>query len=221
MEDIIKVGIADDHSLVRKGIVELINAFDGMEVIVEGDDGQDLIEQLKDKTPDLVLLDIEMPRMDGYDTAKWIREHYPDIKMLGLSQHNTDHFVSHFVDMGGVGYLLKDVSAEDLEEAIRSTLKNGYCINDNVSLKMLSGFSKRYRYKPGYGKSILTEAEKEILMQMCKGKRSNDIAKDLKKSTRTIENHRSNMMEKMGVQNSVQLIVEAFKREVIVLEELH
>jgi DNA-binding NarL/FixJ family response regulator len=221
MADLIKVGIADDHSLVRQGIVELINAFEGMEVTVEGEDGKDLIEKMKGDVPNVILLDIEMPRMDGYDTAAWIKKHYPKVFILGLSQHNTDHYIAHFIEQGGVGYLLKNVSADDLEDSIRRTVKQGYCINNNVSFKMLTGFTKRYKYKPGFKKSVFTEAEKEILLQICKGKSSIDIAKEMSKSARTVENHRSNMIEKLGVQNSIQLVVEALKQEVIVLEELH
>lgn len=217
----ISVGIAEDHHLVRSGIVELINGFGGIKIKVEGDNGRDFINKLdKDHPLDVVLLDLEMPEMDGYETAEYLQEHFPKTKLLGLSQHDSDRYIAHFIEMGGVGYLLKNVSPEELEDAIRTAHGKGYFINENVSFKMLSGFRKRYRYKPGFGNSSFSDVEREVLLQMCKGKSSQEIAESFSKSVRTIENHRSHMMEKMGVKNSIELVVKALQKEIVVLEEL-
>lgn len=218
----INVGIAEDHDLVRAGVVNIINGFEEIEVVAEGANGKELIDSFDpDNLPDVLLLDLEMPVMDGYDTAQYVKKKHPAIKLLGLSQHDSDRYIVHFIKCGGVGYLLKNVSNEELETAIKKSYYSGYYINEKVTFKMLKGMNERYKYKPGFSSEFFTPTEKEVLQHMCEGKKSSEIAEILGKSVRTVENHRANMMEKLGVGNAIQLVVTALQKEYIILEELN
>ena len=216
----IRVGIAEDYDLVRQGIVRVINSFRGIKVVLETTNGKEICDQIKTgEEVDVVLLDLEMPVMDGYDTAEYLNQ-FENIAILALSQHSLDRYIVHFIEKGGDGFLLKNVSEEELERAIRKVAANGYYINDNVSFKMLKGLRNKYRYKPGFGPALLTDNERDVLLLMCQGLSSLEIADKLQKSARTVENHRQIMMEKLEVKNSIQLVVAALQRELILLEEL-
>ncbi len=217
----IRVAIAEDHDLVREGIIKIVNSFKDVKIIFDAPNGKVLCDEiLGGLEVDVVLLDLEMPVMDGYEAAELLSSKKTDIKLLALSQHSLDRYIVHFVEKGGVGYLLKNVGAKDLEIAIKQVHAKGYYINENVSFKMLRGMKKRYKTNPGFGQDILTESERDVLLLLALGLSSNEIADKIKKSTRTIENHRANMMEKLGAKNSIQLVVTALQRELLVLEKI-
>jgi len=216
----IRVAIAEDHDLVRQGIVKIINSFKDVKVVLDAPNGKELCDKiLEGMEVDVAILDLEMPIMDGYAAAELLSSK-TNIKLLALSQHSLDRYIVHFIEKGGVGYLLKNVGAKDLEIAIKQVHVKGYFINDNVSFKMLRGMKKRYKTNPGFGTELLTESEKEVLLYLGLGHSSGEIAELMSKSARTIENHRANMMEKLGAKNSIQLVVTALQRDLLVLEKI-
>ncbi|MGB0424905.1 MAG: response regulator [Flavobacteriales bacterium] len=220
MEEI-TVGIAEDHELVRKGFISIVNSFDNIKVVCEACDGQDLVDQFKDGArPNVVLMDLNMPRMDGYQATEWLKVHHPDTKVIALSQEHQEQFVVHMMEIGGKGYLLKNSGPEELEDAIKCVYQRGHYLNEMSSASLMQGMQKRVRVRPIIGESNFSENEKQILLRLCQGKSANEIAEDLSKSPRTIEKAKSMMMEKAGVKKTVGLVVFALKNGIIELFDI-
>lgn len=216
----IKVGIAEDHVLVRQGIIGLMNNFENIQVVVEADNGQELLDKMVEIEVDVILMDLNMPVLDGYDTTKIVTEKYPKIKVLGLSQHHEERYVNHLIQLGGRGYLLKNTDPEELKYAIEQAFSKGFYVNDHVTLSMLNGMERKYRFRPQFDDSRFTKSEKEVLIKLCEGMSSAQIAAALDKSARTVENQRKSMMDKAGANNTVGLVIHAIRNNIIELEEV-
>ncbi|WP_271782563.1 response regulator transcription factor [Aquimarina algiphila] len=212
----IKLGLIDDHNLFREGIKSLLKKMLGITLVLEAVSGKDLLAQLNNVVPDVILLDLEMEDMNGVDATLKLQERYPDLKIIILTMHKEERMISYLMEVGANGYLLKDTNQEELETAIRSTYEKGFYFNSFVSEALLKGLKHKTTKPPAIGKDYhLTSRELEVLEGITHEFTTSEIAEQLFLSVRTIEGHRKNLMNKLGVKNTAGLIVKAVKEEII------
>jgi DNA-binding NarL/FixJ family response regulator len=218
----IQVAIVDDHTLFRKGLRALLEDSEGLVVLFEAADGHDLLAQLAEgPQPQVVLLDISMPVMDGIAALQHIRSSYPAIKVVMLTMNHDDAMILHLVEAGASGYLLKESDPDEVETAIKAAVETGFYFNDRVSRAMLSRIVKGDKFKPTFSGLVqLTDREVEVLHHVCKGLTNPEIGERLFISARTVEGHRKNIMEKMGVRNTAGMVVYAIKKGWVDIEGL-
>lgn len=208
----IKIALVDDHKLFRSGMRALLSAFDNLEVVMEAGNGQEFLDQLKDHRPDVVLMDLEMPVLDGMETIKILKEKYPDVKAIIVSMHDEEKFIVHLMELGARGYLLKNSNPEDIENAVRSVAETGYYFSEMVSRLMLHGLVKKENLKPSFNnKEALTSREIEVVKLICKEHTTPEMAEILFISPRTVDGHRNNIMDKTGARNIAGIVVYAMK----------
>jgi DNA-binding NarL/FixJ family response regulator len=215
----IKVGVAEDQQIFRKGLVLLLNSFENISVIHEADDGSVLLDQMAEECPDVVILDYSMPIMGGIETSKEIRKRFNGVKVLILSMYDDEEFVEAAIENGANGYLSKDDDLSEIENAIKGILTNNYYLNDRVSKIFINSLMKQGKINPKFvGNAIdFNSDELRILHLISKENTTQQIADNMNKSIRTIEKYRTRMMEKVGAQNSVGLIMYAVKHKIIEL----
>ncbi len=212
----IKLGLIDDHNLFREGIKSLIDKMPDISLALEAVSGKDLLTKLNNIVPDVILLDLEMEDMNGVETTLKLQELYPNLKIIILTMHKEERMISYLMEIGANGYLLKDTSQNELEEAIRSVYNQGVYFNPFVSNALLKGLKHKVTKPPMIGKDYyLTTRELEVLELITKEYTTNEIADELFLSTRTIEGHRKNLMSKLGVKNMAGLIMKAVKEKII------
>ncbi|MEL6625905.1 MAG: response regulator transcription factor [Bacteroidota bacterium] len=208
-----RVALVDDHALFRQGMARMISEMEGIAIAFEAENGQELLDQLNHDVPDLILLDLEMPEMDGITALPLVREKYPSITILILSMYNDDHFIAHLMEKGANGYLLKDASLDEVEMGIRTASEAGFYFNDRVSKVMLNTLVKRNKIKPTLAFQVeLTGRESDVLKLICQEKTTAEIAETLFLSPRTIEGYRNRLLEKTGARNTAGLVVFASKQ---------
>jgi DNA-binding NarL/FixJ family response regulator len=211
----ITISLVDDQQLFRKGLAELIKSIPEFELLSEAENGKDFINQLNagGVQPDIALIDMHMPEMNGVELNEVLQKKYPSIKVIVLSVYDQERFIGKMVEAGVCGYLTKNCEIEELKLAIHSTYKNGFYFNQVTVLAM----RKASQYKNVGIKNInniaidLTEREKEILVLLCKELTNNEIAEKLFISARTVEGHRNNLLQKTGCKNSAGLVIFAIK----------
>lgn len=214
----IKVAMADDHKLFREGLSMILNSMEEFDFLFHTDDGQSLMNRLdsSDILPNVVLLDMKMPNMDGLETTKALIANYPEMKVLILTMLDDDDYILHALDQGAHGYLLKDSSADEMKKALLGVWKEGYYFSQNVAQVMLKGIKKKPSRKPQLkGMPTITGRELEILNLICQEMTTTAIADQLFLSERTVETHRRNLMEKLGAKNTAGMVFRAFKMGLI------
>lgn len=203
--------IVDDHILIAKALKGIIANFNNFEVIYECENGADLMNRFKSnsKIPDIILLDISMPIMDGFETAKWLKENYPSIKVMALSMQDDDHSVIQMVKNGAKGYLLKNTHPTDLEKALNALISNGHYYPEWAASKVFATIGEENDMK--ITKNNLTEREKEFLKFSVTEMTYKEIADKMCCSPRTVESYRDNLFEKLELKTRVGLAVYAIK----------
>jgi DNA-binding NarL/FixJ family response regulator len=201
-----RIVLADDHALFRHGMRKIINDVPGMEVIGEANDGVELLEMLRELTPDLVVLDISMPNLRGIEAAREIRSLYPCTKVLILTMHKNKEYLYHAIASGANGYLLKEDSDEELLLAIEMIFKGGTYVTQKLTGTMAQDLSRAISGKYPLPSNSLTRREREVLKFIVKGKTNAEIADILTISIRTVENHRANIMKKLNVKKTAELV---------------
>ncbi len=211
----IKIIIAEDHPLMRSAICSnLTNESDQIEIIGQCCDGIELLEILKYKKPDIVILDIEMPRMDGIEVLKAIREKYKnDIKILVFSANSSNYINLRLMQMGADGILFKKSSTEELINAINIVYKDSVFFQDSMAFKMLSNSHNMKKESLDQFNSV----DFEILQLLCQQKNANEIAKEMKMSVNTINKYRSKLMEKTNSQNLAGMVIFAIQNGIYVI----
>ncbi|MBO2011384.1 response regulator transcription factor [Hymenobacter negativus] len=211
----IRVAIADDQSLFRKGMMAIINEFEGVETTIEADNGQRLLDALATAAPlpDVALLDLSMPDLNGVETTKLIRRHYPQLKVIILSVYGEDRFVTHLMDLGVNAYLFKNVEPLEVERAIRAVVEKEFYFNEAflTAMKNRMLVKKPRRLLTENVVAILTAREKDVLDLICKQMTATEIAERLCVSVRTVDGHRTNLLEKTGARNTAGLVLFAIK----------
>lgn len=208
----ISIAIAEDQALFRAGLIAILKNAPRIQPIFEAENGKDLIEKLKKQEPDVILLDLEMPVMDGMEAAQHIRKHYPHIKILVLSNHDEDSFILHMIELGANGYLLKDAEPREMIEAIEIVVANTYYFNDRVSSAMLKRLMNNPKVEPTFNQKVeLTDREVAILRLLCQEMNSKEIAEKLFIGIRTVEGYRNTLMQKTGAKNVAGLVMFAIR----------
>lgn len=214
------VALVDDHALLRNGLASVINSFSGYRVLFEANNGRHFTELLNpDNLPNLVLLDVTMPVMNGFDTALWITTHYPQIKILALSMLNDERSIIRMLRSGAKGYILKDAELTELKKALDSVVTKGIYINELMYNNLIHSMNGSQELEIcDHQKSMdLTEREKEFLRWLCTDKSYKEIAAVMFLSPRTIDGYRDVLFEKLKVASRVGLVIFAIRNEIVKL----
>ena len=211
-----KIVLVDDHVLLRKGLADLVNNL-GFTVLYEANNGKEFCEKLKpDNLPDLVLLDINMPQMDGYETSLWLKKNYPDIKILALSMHDDENAVIRMLKNGARGYILKDTEPSELKTAIDSILQKGFYYSEMVTGRLVHSISGMDDEGHGSQQILhLTEREIEFLKLACSEMTYKEIADKMYLSPRTVDGYRDTLFQKLDIKTRTGLVIYAIKNGIV------
>jgi two-component system, NarL family, invasion response regulator UvrY len=205
--------LVDDHILFRKGIVELINKFDGYYVAWEASNGREFLKNLKTcKIPEIVLLDIAMPEMDGYETAEWIKKKHANIKILILTMFDQETSIIRMLKIGVNGFILKDTEPNELKQALDDIRNKGFYYSELVSGTMANTIKNESKKSD---KPILNDREIKFLELACTEMTYKEIADKMCLSFRTIDGYRDNLFSKLNVKSRVGLVIYAIKNRII------
>jgi len=212
---LIRILIADDHGIVRTGLKLLLDRISGMEVVGEAADGREAVRLAAELQPDIVIMDIAMPLLNGLQAARVIREHAP-VGVIFLSMHTDESYILNALDAGARGYLLKDNADEDIERAIRSVAVGKPFFSPAIARSLLEDdvrLMRKRRTQDSY--DLLTERERETLQLLAEGKSNKEAAVVLNLSPYTVETHRANLMQKLGLHNTAEIVLYAVRKGII------
>jgi DNA-binding NarL/FixJ family response regulator len=209
----IQIGIVDDHQVVINGLTDMLSAFEHLTVSVMATSGKELIESLEKSQPDILIMDIQMPQMDGIALGKQIKKLYPKVKIIAFSSFDDSHYIKQIMRSAASGYLLKNAEKETLIEAIDTVMKGGEYLDEHIRKILLQ--ESITGQKRSMFEVPLTVREIEIIKLIIDGDTNQQIAEKLFISHRTVEKHRLNINQKLDVNNTAGLIREAFKRGLI------
>ena len=212
----IKIAIADDYKIYRDGLKVGLASDDNLEVVLEADNGEDLIKGLENITPDVILMDLKMPIMDGMEATKEVRKRFNSIKVLVVTMYEDDKFIIHLMENGANGYLLKNAESDEILKSIYAVHENGYYFNDLVNKALLKKLVLKGNFKPSFNQDVeFTERELEVLKLICEEKTAAEIAKEIFLSPRSVEGIRQRLIEKVGVRNTAGLVMFAIKNGIV------
>ena len=210
-----KVIIVDDHTLFRNGLRILLNTLDDYQVVAEAANGKQFIELLEKDVPDLVLLDINMPVMDGIEAATIAQKLYPDIKIITLSMYGEEDYYYKMVNAGVKGFVLKNSDIKEVKNALDVVYEGGSFFSSELLQNLVASLKSSSRSKEVHAE--LSEREMEILILICQGLSNQEIGDKLFISKRTVDKHRANILEKSESKNTAQLVVYAIKNKLVEL----
>ncbi len=208
--------IAEDHTILRQGLKSLLDDGSELEVVGEAEDGLEAIRCVEKTKPDLLLLDLNMPKMDGLSVIKDVKSRFPSVKIVVLTMHRKEEFILETFQYGVDGYCLKSDSLTELKTAIRSVLKDKFYVSAEISGKVLEGYlegRKRIRKKSSW--DMLTQREREVLKLVGEGYQNKEISNYLCISVKTVEKHRANMMGKLDLHSASELTAYAYEKGLI------
>lgn len=217
----INVAIADDQTLFRKGMAALIGSFAQMTMLFEAENGRELLElcEKAEVKPDIIVLDLSMPELNGLETLKILKEKYADIRVVILTVHEAENFILATIQAGANGYLAKNAEPEEVELAIREVFKNDFYFTMPMLEIMRKGVVRKAQTVNLDQENKITSRETEVLQLICKQLSSSEIAEKLFLSNRTVEGHRNNLLLKTGSRNTAGLVLYALKHRLIDLED--
>ena len=219
MEDKQRIFIAEDQTIVRDGLRALLSSNSNFEVVGEAEDGREVIRNIEECNPDLILMDLSMPRMNGMEAIKEVKKLLPDTKILVLTIHKTDEYILPVLKAGADGYVLKHDTQVELMTAIKSVLEGKSYLSPGVSQKVIEGYvegSKTVKTKSSW--DTLTQREREVLKLIAEGYKNREIADDLCISIKTVVKHRANLMEKLDLHNASALTTFAIEKGLVTRE---
>jgi DNA-binding NarL/FixJ family response regulator len=212
----IKLAIADDYKIFREGLKISLASDENIDILHEADNGEDLITNIEKATPDIVIMDLKMPIMDGMEATQIIRKRFNQIKILVVSMYDNDKFIIHLMEIGANGYLLKNAEPDEIRKAIYAVTENGYYFNDLVNKALLKKLVIKNNIKPSFNENVeLTEREMEVLKLICEEKTAAEIGKQIFLSPRSVEGIRQRLIEKVGVRNTAGLVMFAAKNNLV------
>ncbi len=202
---IIRVLLADDHRIIREGLHSLLSDEPDMEIVGEADNGRKTVKLVRELIPNVVLMDVSMPDLNGIDATGQITSEFPNVKIIALSMHQDEQFVAGMLMAGASGYLLKDCSVDELAGAIRSVTKGGVCLSPGIANHVVKHYIDKVTNGALLHRPSLTVREKEVLQLVAEGKTSKEIGSALCISPKTVETHRHRIMGKLGTKNVAEL----------------
>jgi two-component system, NarL family, response regulator NreC len=214
----IKIVLADDHQIVRHGLRSLLSAEPDMEVVGEADNGRAVVKMVQEKLPQVVIMDISMPDLNGIEATRQILNEAPGIKVIALSMHSDSLFVLNMFKAGASGYLLKDCALEELVKAVRTVLNRKIYLSPGISDIVIKDFVIGWSPPDSSAYAVLTTREREVLQLMAEGRNTNQIAESLCVSVKTVEAHRKQMMNKLDIHSVAELTKYAIRQGLTSLE---
>jgi DNA-binding NarL/FixJ family response regulator len=218
----IKVLLADDHALVRGGIISLLQRLSGIQVIAEAGEGYETLRLIRENKPDIVLLDISMPGLNGLEITDQVTKEFPETRIIILSMHMNEEYVLQAIRVGAAGYLLKNSGIEELELAIKSVARGEMYLSPPVSRQVIMDYIKRLNSKAGHKKlkselyEVLTPRQREILQLIAEGFTTKEIANKLRVSIKTVDTHRTQLMERLNIHDIAGLVRYAIRTGILI-----
>ncbi|RPD48968.1 MULTISPECIES: response regulator transcription factor [Chitinophagaceae] len=214
--EVIKVAIADDHKIFRKGVVLSLRPFTNIRFVLEADNGEELLNNLPASIPDVVLMDLRMPVKDGIETTKQLSKQYPQIHVIVLSMYEDERFVYHLMENGAHGYLLKNAEPQEIRKAIMDVHEKGYYLNNFVNRILLKRAHAKQKTAPSLSQEItLSDKEQEVLKLICMEYTAQEIAQKMEISPRTVEAIKDRLMVRFGSKNTAGLVFFAVKNNLV------
>ncbi len=211
-KNVIKIAFVDDHILIRDALASTIEQHENMHVILVARNGLELIERIQgDYLPDILILDVAMPEMDGFATAKWLQEHYPEVRVLILTMYDTELTMIRLLKLGIKGFLKKDIHPAELRFAIEDTMESGYYYSGMATNKLVNLLKNGNSNVPLVNNINLTDHEIVFLELVCTDMTYKEIARKMKISPRTVENYRDSLFSKLEVKSRVSLVLYALR----------
>lgn len=224
MDAVVKIVLADDELLFRKGIAFLLEREPNFKIIFEASNGSELVDYLENNTdnlPDLILIDLKMPLLNGVEATKKIHGKFPDIKIIALTSYETKSFVLNMIQEGASSYLVKNTSPKEMVKTINEVIAKGFYYNDMVMEIIYEGISSgNKKVKCNIEEDYLTSREKEVLKLICMQHNTNEIAEKLFISPRTVDGHRNNLLLKTEARNIAGLVVYAIQNKIVDIEQI-
>lgn len=209
----IKIALADDHKLLRNALAALINSYGDCEVIFEANTGKEFCDMVKNRKPDIAILDFNMPDLNGYETSSWLKKHHPDINVLILSMFDTELLLIKLLQVGVKGFMKKDIHPTELHRAIHAIMNEGYYYSTYTSSK-LAAFFRDSSTTPIWNK-IMTETEIKFLKLVCTEKTYKEMAEDLNMTVRSVDALRDSLFDKLEIKSRVGLALYAIRHGLI------
>ncbi len=217
----IRVMIVDDHAILREGLRALLALSETVEVIGDFGSGKEAIDNVGKLSPDIIIMDIAMPVLDGIETTRRITKSNPEVKVIILSQHENKEYILSAIKAGASGYILKKAVSADIVSGLEAVASEGYYFDPSVAKTVIVDYLKNLKGKPQEDEyDRLSEREKEVLRLIVDGMSSNEIASTLCISVKTVLGHRTNIMEKLNIHNRTELVKYAIRRGIIQAELL-
>jgi two-component system response regulator NreC len=216
MKQKVRIVLAEDHTILREGLRALLTADPDFEIIGEAADGREAVRFVEKQIPDLILMDLSMPRMTGMDAIREIKKRYPQTKIIALTVHKTEEYLRTTLQAGADAYVLKDATHDELMMAIESVLKGKTYLSPGVSGKVIEGYLEGKESQiPPSKLGLLSQREREVLKLIAEGYKNKEIATDLCISLKTVEKHRANLMKKLDLHNAAALTAYAIEQGLV------
>ena len=216
MQKNIKIVIAEDHTILREGLKALLTSDPQFDIIGEAADGREAVRCVEKLGPDLILMDLSMPRMSGMEAIREIKNRYPQTRIIALTVHKTDEYLHTTLQAGADGYVLKDATHDELVLAIKNVMKGKSYLSPGVSEKVIEGYLEgKESVAPDSPWETLSPREREVLKLIAEGYKNKEIADDLCISLKTVEKHRANLMKKLDLHNAAALTVYAMQKGLV------
>jgi len=216
MENRLRIVLADDHAILREGLRALLSADPNFEIVAEAEDGREAVRCVEKLGPDLLLMDLSMPRMSGIDAISEIKKRYPKTKIIALTVHKTEEYLLATLQAGVDGYVLKDATHDELVMAIHNVRAGKSYLSPGISEKVIEGYLEGKEGSLAVSSwQKLSQREREVLKLIAEGYKNKEIAEDLCISLKTVEKHRANLMKKLDLHNAAGLTVYAVEKGLV------